>query len=145
MRARERDLAMVFQSQALYPRMTVADNMRLLLRLQGVPKANRAARVARAARILGLDGMLDRHPRDLSGGQRQRVAMGRAIVRNPRARLGTTTIYVTHDQTEAMTMADRIVILRAGRVEQIGAPLAVHDDPGSVFVAGFIGTPEMNL
>ncbi len=172
MRARERDLAMVFQSYALYPHMTVADNMSFALRLQGVAKADRAVRVAEAARILGLDGMLDRHPRDLSGGQRQRVAMGRAIVRNPRAflfdeplsnldaklrarmrgeikdlhaRLGKTTIYVTHDQTEAMTMADRIVILRAGRVEQIGAPLAVYDDPDSVFVAGFIGTPEMNL
>jgi multiple sugar transport system ATP-binding protein len=172
MRARERDLAMVFQSYALYPHMTVAENMSFALRLSGVPKAERTRRAADAARILGLETMLDRYPRDLSGGQRQRVAMGRAIVRDPRAflfdeplsnldaklrarmrgeikalhaRLGRTTIYVTHDQTEAMTMADRIVVLRAGRVEQTGAPLDLYEAPANAFVAGFLGTPEMNL
>jgi multiple sugar transport system ATP-binding protein len=172
MRARERDLAMVFQSYALYPHMTVADNMSFALRLSGVSRAERAQRAAEAARILGLEDLLHRYPRDLSGGQRQRVAMGRAIVRDPRAflfdeplsnldaklrarmrgeikalhaRLGRTTIYVTHDQTEAMTMADRIVVLRGGRVEQVGAPLELYDAPVNAFVAGFLGTPEMNL
>ena len=172
MRAKERDLAMVFQSYALYPHMKVRDNMSFALRLAGTPKADRDRRVADAADILGLTDLLDRLPRELSGGQRQRVAMGRAIVRDPRAflfdeplsnldaklrvrmrgeikalhqRLGRTTIYVTHDQTEAMTMADRIVVLRAGAVEQIGAPLDLYENPKNVFVAGFIGSPEMNL
>jgi len=172
MPAKERDLAMVFQSYALYPHMKVADNMSFALRLGGVPKAERDTRVAEAARILGLENLLDRLPRELSGGQRQRVAMGRAIVRNPRAflfdeplsnldaklrvrmrgeikalhqRLGKTTIYVTHDQTEAMTMADTIVVLNGGRVEQAGAPLELYNNPANLFVAGFIGSPEMNL
>ena len=172
MPAKERDLAMVFQSYALYPHMKVRDNMSFALRLSGVPKAERHRRVADAAEILGLTDLLDRLPRELSGGQRQRVAMGRAIVRNPRAflfdeplsnldaklrvrmrgeikalhqRLGRTTIYVTHDQTEAMTMADRIVVLRDGAVEQVGAPLDLYENPANVFVAGFIGSPEMNL
>jgi len=172
MPAKERDLAMVFQSYALYPHMKVADNMSFALKLGGVPKAEREARVAEAARILGLEELLGRLPRELSGGQRQRVAMGRAIVRNPRAflfdeplsnldaklrvrmrgeikalhqRLGKTTIYVTHDQTEAMTMADTIVVLNGGRIEQAGAPLELYNDPANLFVAGFIGSPEMNL
>ena len=172
MPAKERDLAMVFQSYALYPHMNVADNMSFALRLGGVPKAERKERVAEAARILGLEDLLDRLPRALSGGQRQRVAMGRAIVRNPRAflfdeplsnldaklrvrmrgeikalhqRLGKTTIYVTHDQTEAMTMADTIVVLNGGKIEQAGAPLELYNNPANLFVAGFIGSPEMNL
>ena len=172
MPAKERDLAMVFQSYALYPHMKVRDNMSFALRLSGVDKAERHRRVEDAAGILGLTDLLDRLPRDLSGGQRQRVAMGRAIVRDPRAflfdeplsnldaklrvrmrgeikalhqRLGRTTIYVTHDQTEAMTMADRIVVLREGAVEQVGAPLDLYENPKNVFVAGFIGSPEMNL
>jgi len=172
MPAKERDLAMVFQSYALYPHMKVADNMSFALKLGGVPKAEREARVAEAARILGLENLLERLPRELSGGQRQRVAMGRAIVRNPRAflfdeplsnldaklrvrmrgeikalhqRLGKTTIYVTHDQTEAMTMADTIVVLNGGRIEQAGAPLDLYNNPANLFVAGFIGSPEMNL
>lgn len=172
MAAKERDLAMVFQSYALYPHMKVSENMSFALRLAGVPKAERAERVADAARILGLEDLLDRLPRDLSGGQRQRVAMGRAIVRNPRAflfdeplsnldaklrvrmraeikalhqRLGKTTVYVTHDQTEAMTMADKIVVLNGGRIEQVGAPLDLYANPDNLFVASFIGSPEMNL
>jgi multiple sugar transport system ATP-binding protein len=172
MPAKERDLAMVFQSYALYPHMKVADNMSFALKLGGVPRAERDKRVAEAARILGLENLLDRLPRELSGGQRQRVAMGRAIVRNPRAflfdeplsnldaklrvrmrgeikalhqRLGKTTIYVTHDQTEAMTMADTIVVLNGGRIEQAGAPLDLYNNPANLFVAGFIGSPEMNL
>ncbi len=172
MPAKERDLAMVFQSYALYPHMKVADNMSFALKLGGVVKAERDKRVAEAARILGLENLLDRLPRELSGGQRQRVAMGRAIVRNPRAflfdeplsnldaklrvrmrgeikalhqRLGKTTIYVTHDQTEAMTMADTIVVLNGGRIEQAGAPLELYNNPANLFVAGFIGSPEMNL
>lgn len=172
MPAKERDLAMVFQSYALYPHMKVADNMSFALRLAGISKAERDKRVAEAAAILGLENLLDRLPKELSGGQRQRVAMGRAIVRNPRAflfdeplsnldaklrvrmrgeikalhqRLGKTTIYVTHDQTEAMTMADTIVVLNGGKIEQAGAPLELYNDPNNLFVAGFIGSPEMNL
>ena len=172
MPAKERDLAMVFQSYALYPHMKVADNMSFALKLAGAPKAEIRQRVAEAAQILGLENLLDRLPKELSGGQRQRVAMGRAIVRNPRAflfdeplsnldaklrvrmraeikalhqRLGRTTVYVTHDQTEAMTMADKIVVLNGGRIEQAGPPLALYADPSNLFVAGFIGSPEMNL
>ena len=172
MPAKERDIAMVFQSYALYPHMKVADNMSFALRLAGVSKAERDKRVAEAAAILGLENLLDRLPKELSGGQRQRVAMGRAIVRNPQVflfdeplsnldaklrvvmrgeikglhqRLGKTTIYVTHDQTEAMTMADKIVVLNGGRIEQAGAPLELYNNPANLFVAGFIGSPEINL
>ena len=172
MPAKERDIAMVFQSYALYPHMKVADNMSFSLRLAGTSKAEIKSRVAAAAEILGLEDLLDRLPRELSGGQRQRVAMGRAIVRNPRAflfdeplsnldaklrvkmrgeikrlhqRLGKTMIYVTHDQTEAMTMADKIVVLNGGRIEQAGAPLELYNNPANLFVASFIGSPEMNL
>ncbi|MDA7418308.1 sn-glycerol-3-phosphate ABC transporter ATP-binding protein UgpC [Xenophilus arseniciresistens] len=169
---RDRNIAMVFQNYALYPHMTVAQNLGFALRLQGVGKAQIARRVQEVADVLGLAPLLGRHPRQLSGGQRQRVAMGRAIVRRPEAflfdeplsnldaklrvqmrteikalhqRLGTTTVYVTHDQVEAMTMADRIVVLKDGRVEQVGAPLALYDRPRNAFVAGFIGSPAMNL
>ncbi|HTM78603.1 MAG TPA: sn-glycerol-3-phosphate ABC transporter ATP-binding protein UgpC [Devosia sp.] len=172
MPAKERDLAMVFQNYALYPHMKVADNMSFALKLAGAPKAEIKKRVDEAAEILGLETLLDRLPRELSGGQRQRVAMGRAIVRNPRAflfdeplsnldaklrvkmrgeikrlhqRLGKTMIYVTHDQTEAMTMADKIVVLNGGRIEQAGAPLELYNDPVNLFVASFIGSPEINL
>ncbi|MBU2369176.1 MAG: sn-glycerol-3-phosphate ABC transporter ATP-binding protein UgpC [Alphaproteobacteria bacterium] len=172
MPAKERDIAMVFQSYALYPQMKVADNMSFSLRLAGTPKAEIKRRVGEAADILGLEDLLDRLPRELSGGQRRRVAMGRAIVRNPRAflfdeplsnldaklrvkmrgeikrlhqRLGKTMIYVTHDQTEAMTMADKIVVLSGGRIEQAGAPLELYNNPANLFVASFIGSPEMNL
>jgi multiple sugar transport system ATP-binding protein len=169
---KERDIAMVFQNYALYPHMTVADNMGFSLKLKRAPKAEIKARVDRAAEILGLGKLLDRYPRQLSGGQRQRVAMGRAIVRDPQVflfdeplsnldaklrvamrteikalhqRLKTTTIYVTHDQIEAMTMADKIVVMHDGVVEQIGAPLELYDRPANLFVAGFIGSPAMNL
>lgn len=169
--AKQRDIAMVFQSYALYPHMKVADNMSFALKLANVPKAERARRVTEAADILGLTDLLDRLPRDLSGGQRQRVAMGRAIVRDPQAflfdeplsnldaklrhkmrgeirklhqSLGRTMIYVTHDQTEAMTMADRIVVMHDGKIEQVGAPRELYGDPDNLFVAGFIGTPEIN-
>jgi multiple sugar transport system ATP-binding protein len=169
---KERDIAMVFQNYALYPHMTVRDNMSFALRLAGRPKADIEQRVARAAEILGLGALLDRYPRQLSGGQRQRVAMGRAIVRNPQVflfdeplsnldaklrvqmrteikelhqRLKTTTVYVTHDQVEAMTMADRIVVMHDGVVEQVGSPLELYDRPANIFVAGFIGSPSMNL
>ncbi|HCH73537.1 MAG TPA: sugar ABC transporter ATP-binding protein [Ochrobactrum sp.] len=172
LRAKERDIAMVFQNYALYPHMTVADNMGFALMLKNAPKEERDSRVARAAEILGLNKLLDRFPRQLSGGQRQRVAMGRAIVRDPQVflfdeplsnldaklrvqmrgeikglhqRLKTTTIYVTHDQIEAMTMADKIVVMRDGLVEQIGAPLDLYDRPANMFVAGFIGSPSMNF
>ncbi|QDZ12440.1 ABC transporter ATP-binding protein [Devosia ginsengisoli] len=172
MPAKERDIAMVFQSYALYPHMKVADNMSFSLRLAGAAKAEIRQRVAEAAEILGLENLLDRLPRELSGGQRQRVAMGRAIVRNPRAflfdeplsnldaklrvkmrgeikrlhqRLGKTMVYVTHDQTEAMTMADKIVVLNGGHIEQAGAPLELYNNPANLFVAGFIGSPEINL
>ena len=168
----ERDIAMVFQSYALYPHKTVEANMGFSLKLQKMPKAEVRKRVADAAEILGLTPYLDRYPRALSGGQRQRVAMGRAIVRNPQVflfdeplsnldaklrvqmrteirelhqRLQTTTVYVTHDQIEAMTMADKIVVLNAGHVEQIGSPLELYDRPRNRFVASFIGSPSMNL
>jgi multiple sugar transport system ATP-binding protein len=169
---KERDTAMVFQNYALYPHMTVAANMGFSMRLRGAPAAEIEERVRRAAEILGLTPYLERYPRQLSGGQRQRVAMGRAIVRDPKVflfdeplsnldaklrvqmrteikalhqRLATTTIYVTHDQIEAMTMADKIVVMHDGRVEQIGPPLELYDRPGNVFVAGFIGSPAMNF
>jgi multiple sugar transport system ATP-binding protein len=169
---KERDIAMVFQNYALYPHMTVEKNMGFSLKLRGTDKATIDERVKRAAEILGLDRLLDRFPRQLSGGQRQRVAMGRAIVRDPQVflfdeplsnldaklrvqmrteikelhqRLETTTIYVTHDQIEAMTMADKIVVMNNGNVEQMGAPLELYDDPQNMFVAGFIGSPAMNF
>ena len=169
---KERDIAMVFQNYALYPHMTVRDNMSFALMLAKQPKAEIEARVQKAADILGLAPYLDRYPRQLSGGQRQRVAMGRAIVRDPQVflfdeplsnldaklrvqmrteikelhqRLKTTSIYVTHDQIEAMTMADRIVVMRDGIVEQTGAPLDLYDRPVNTFVAGFIGSPAMNM
>jgi multiple sugar transport system ATP-binding protein len=169
---KDRDIAMVFQSYALYPHMTVRDNMSFSLKLKGTPKAEIEKRVRPAAEILGLTSFLDRYPRQLSGGQRQRVAMGRAIVRNPQVflfdeplsnldaklrvamraevkqlhqRLRTTTVYVTHDQIEAMTMADRIVVMHDGRIEQMGTPLDLYDRPGNTFVAGFIGSPAMNM
>ncbi|PYE22303.1 carbohydrate ABC transporter ATP-binding protein (CUT1 family) [Rhizobium sp. PP-CC-3A-592] len=169
---KDRDIAMVFQSYALYPHKTVAENMGFALKMRGETKADIEARVRKAAEILDLVPYLARYPRQLSGGQRQRVAMGRAIVRDPKVflfdeplsnldaklrvqmraeikelqrRLATTMIYVTHDQVEAMTMADRIVVLRDGRVEQIGSPLTLYDRPANTFVAGFIGSPSMNL
>jgi multiple sugar transport system ATP-binding protein len=169
---KERDIAMVFQNYALYPHMTVAANMAFSMMLRGAPKSEIEQRVAGAADILGLGPLLDRYPRQLSGGQRQRVAMGRAIVRDPRVflfdeplsnldaklrvamrteikelhqRLKTTTVYVTHDQIEAMTLADRIVVMHDGVVEQIGAPLELYDRPQNLFVAGFIGSPAMNF
>ncbi|NTF06293.1 sn-glycerol-3-phosphate import ATP-binding protein UgpC [Agrobacterium rubi] len=168
----DRDIAMVFQNYALYPHMSVRRNLEYGLKNRKTPKAEIDARVAEAARMLELQPYLDRRPRALSGGQRQRVAMGRAIVRKPAAflfdeplsnldaklrvsmrgeikrlqrRLGTTSIYVTHDQLEAMTLADRLVVLNAGRIEQIGAPLEVYHKPASTFVASFIGSPAMNL
>ena len=169
---KERDIAMVFQNYALYPHMTVRDNMAFSLLLAKQPAAKIAERVDIAAGILGLHALLDRYPRQLSGGQRQRVAMGRAIVRDPQVflfdeplsnldaklrvsmrteikelhqRLKTTSIYVTHDQIEAMTMADKIVVMRDGVVEQIGSPLDLYDHPANQFVAGFIGSPSMNF
>ena len=169
---KERDIAMVFQNYALYPHMTVAANMGFSLMLRAAPKREIEQRVNGAADILGLRPLLGRYPRQLSGGQRQRVAMGRAIVRDPQVflfdeplsnldaklrvamrteikelhqRLRTTTIYVTHDQIEAMTLADRIVVMHDGLVEQIGAPLELYDRPQNLFVAGFIGSPAMNL
>jgi multiple sugar transport system ATP-binding protein len=169
---KERDIAMVFQNYALYPHMTVRDNMSFSLRLANADKATIDQRVARAADILGLGKLLDRYPRQLSGGQRQRVAMGRAIVRDPQVflfdeplsnldaklrvqmrteikelhqRLKTTSVYVTHDQIEAMTMADKIVVMKDGVVEQTGGPLDLYDQPANTFVAGFIGSPAMNL
>src|ERR1700733_1496500 len=172
MAPKERDIAMVFQSYALYPHMTVEQNMAFSLMLKRTSKQETGAKVARAADILGLQDLLARYPRQLSGGQRQRVAMGRAIVRDPSVflfdeplsnldaklrvqmraeikslhqRLGTTTVYVTHDQIEAMTMADQIVVMNGGRIEQIGAPLELYDDPDNLFVASFIGSPSMNL
>ncbi len=168
----ERDIAMVFQNYALYPHKTVRANLAFSLRMQKMDKAEITERVGRAAEVLGLTPYLDRYPRALSGGQRQRVAMGRAIVRNPQVflfdeplsnldaklrvqmrseirelhqRLKTTTIYVTHDQIEAMTMADSIVVMQNGYIEQIGTPLAVYDRPANTFVAGFIGSPSMNM
>jgi multiple sugar transport system ATP-binding protein len=169
---KERDIAMVFQNYALYPHMTVAENMAFSLMLKNAPKDEIERRVQRAAEILGLVPLLERYPRQLSGGQRQRVAMGRAIVRDPQVflfdeplsnldaklrvamraeikelhqRLKTTTIYVTHDQIEAMTMADKIVVMHDGIVEQIGRPLELYDRPDNLFVASFIGSPAMNF
>ncbi len=169
---KQRDIAMVFQNYALYPHMTVYENMAFSMKLAGRSKQEQRARVDEAARILGLEAFLDRYPRQLSGGQRQRVAMGRAIVRKPQVflfdeplsnldaklrvqmrteirelhqRLKTTSIYVTHDQIEAMTMADKIVVMNGGRVEQIGSPLELYDFPANLFVAGFIGSPAMNF
>ena len=169
---KERDIAMVFQNYALYPHMTVRDNMAFALSLASAPKAVIDQKVNRAAEILSLGPYLNRYPRQLSGGQRQRVAMGRAIVRDPQVflfdeplsnldaklrvamraeikelhqRLTTTTVYVTHDQIEAMTMADKIVVMNGGNVEQIGAPLELYDNPTNLFVAGFIGSPAMNF
>nr|WP_295834675.1 sn-glycerol-3-phosphate import ATP-binding protein UgpC [uncultured Azospirillum sp.] len=169
---KDRDIAMVFQNYALYPHMTVFDNMAYGLKIRGIPKAEIRARVDKAAEILELGRFLDRRPSQLSGGQRQRVAMGRAIVREPAAflfdeplsnldaklrtqmrveikrlqdRLGITSLYVTHDQVEAMTLADRILVMNHGVAEQIGTPLEVYQRPASLFVAGFIGSPPMNV
>src|SRR6188768_1866498 len=168
----KRGIAMVFQSYALYPHMTVRENMGFALRFAGVAKEQIAKQVLEAARILALEPLLDRLPKQLSGGQRQRVAIGRAIVRNPQVflfdeplsnldaelrvhmrieiarlhkELQTTMIYVTHDQVEAMTLADTIVVLRDGIIEQVGKPLELYDDPANQFVAGFIGSPRMNF
>src|SRR5438445_1875246 len=172
MESKDRDIAMVFQSYALYPHMTVADNMAFSLKLRKAAPAMIEERVAKAAKILNLEPYLKRYPRELSGGQRQRVAMGRAIVRDPKVflfdeplsnldaklrvamraeikalhqRLKTTTVYVTHDQVEAMTMADRIAVMNEGRIEQLGAPLELYDRPANLFVAQFIGSPAMNV
>jgi multiple sugar transport system ATP-binding protein len=169
---KDRDIAMVFQTYALYPHMTVAENMGFSLRLAKAPKQEADARIRTAANMLDLGQLLDRYPKQLSGGQRQRVAMGRAIVRDPKVflfdeplsnldaklrvqmraeikalhqRLKTTSIYVTHDQVEAMTMADRIVVMNGGRIEQVGTPLELYDNPANLFVAGFIGSPSMNF
>ncbi|HEY1280532.1 MAG TPA: sn-glycerol-3-phosphate ABC transporter ATP-binding protein UgpC [Acidimicrobiales bacterium] len=170
--ARDRDIAMVFQSYALYPHMTVADNIAFGLKLRKVPKEEIRKQVDRAAKMLGLEELLDRRPKELSGGQRQRVAMGRAIVRNPKAFLmdeplsnldaklrvqmrseiaklqqdmGVTTIYVTHDQVEAMTMGHRVAVMRKGVLQQVDAPQTLYDHPMNLFVAGFIGSPPMNM
>src|SRR5881409_733620 len=172
LRPKERDIAMVFQNYALYPHLTVAENLAFSLKLRQAPQQEIDERVAQAAKILGLEPLLARLPKQLSGGQRQRVAMGRAIVRDPQVflfdeplsnldaklrvqmraeirelhqRLKATTIYVTHDQIEAMTMADKIVVMRDGVVEQIGDPLSLYDNPNNTFVAGFIGSPAMNM
>src|SRR4051794_7001008 len=169
---KDRDIAMVFQNYALYPHMTVRDNMGFALKLAKVDKDEINRRVEEAAKVLDLEQHLDRKPANLSGGQRQRVAMGRAIVRDPQAflmdeplsnldaklrvqmraevsriqdRLGTTTVYVTHDQTEAMTLGDRVAVMRAGVLQQVGAPQELYDDPNNLFVAGFIGSPAMNF
>ncbi|MGG5173343.1 ABC transporter ATP-binding protein [Pseudarthrobacter sp. J1738] len=169
---KDRDIAMVFQNYALYPHMTVADNMGFALKIAGVSKEERAERVREAAKLLDLEQYLDRKPKALSGGQRQRVAMGRAIVRNPQVflmdeplsnldaklrvqtrtqiasltrRLGVTTVYVTHDQVEAMTMGDRVAVLKDGLLQQVDTPRNLYDRPQNVFVAGFIGSPAMNL
>ncbi len=169
---KDRDIAMVFQNYALYPHMTVAENMGFALKIAGVGKEERAARVLEAAKLLDLEPYLNRKPKALSGGQRQRVAMGRAIVRQPQVflmdeplsnldaklrvqtrtqiaslqrRLGVTTVYVTHDQTEALTMGDRIAVLKDGVLQQVGTPRDLYEKPNNVFVAGFIGSPAMNL
>jgi sn-glycerol 3-phosphate transport system ATP-binding protein len=169
---KDRDVAMVFQNYALYPHMSVFDNMAYGLRIRGLTRSDVAAKVKRAAEILELVPLLERRPRQLSGGQRQRVAMGRAIVREPAVflfdeplsnldaklrvqmrfeiqklhrRLGTTSLYVTHDQVEAMTLAQRMIVMHAGRAEQIGTPMEIYENPASVFVAGFIGSPAMNF
>src|SRR5215468_10373989 len=172
MRPRDRDIAMVFQDYALYPHMTVFGNISLSLRARGTPRPEIEARVQRAAKMLDIAALLERYPRQLSGGQRQRVAIGRAIVRNPRVflfdeplsnldaqlrdemrgeikrlhqEISTTMIYVTHDQIEAMTLADRIVLMRDGWIEQQGAPLDLYEQPATMFVAGFLGSPQMNF
>ncbi|BAR06089.1 hypothetical protein HMPREF9020_00113 [Scardovia inopinata F0304] len=172
MQPKDRDIAMVFQNYALYPHMTVADNMGFALKIAGTPKAEIRKRVEEAAKILDLTEYLDRKPKALSGGQRQRVAMGRAIVRKPKVflmdeplsnldaklrvqtrtqiaalqrQLGVTTLYVTHDQTEALTMGDRIAVIKLGILQQVGAPTELYDRPANVFVAGFIGSPSMNI
>jgi multiple sugar transport system ATP-binding protein len=172
LQAKERNIAMVFQSYALYPQMTVRENMSFALRLAHRPKSEISEKIDKVAQMLGLEMLLDRLPKELSGGQRQRVAMGRAIVRNPAVflfdeplsnldaklrsqvrgeirelhqRLATTSVYVTHDQVEAMTMGQKIVVLRDGRVEQVGSPLDLYDAPNSIFVAGFIGSPAINM
>src|ERR671939_1107414 len=172
MTPKERDIAMVFQNYALYPHLTVADNIAFGLRLRKTPKAEVQKRVEWAARLLGLTQYLNRRPKELSGGQRQRVAMGRAIVRQPQVflmdeplsnldaklrvqmradiaslqrELGTTTVYVTHDQVEAMTMGDRVAVMSKGVLQQVDAPQRLYDRPENLFVAGFIGTPPMNL
>ncbi|MDF1488222.1 ABC transporter ATP-binding protein [Tessaracoccus caeni] len=169
---KDRDIAMVFQNYALYPHMTVGDNMGFALKMANVPKAERQARVQEAAKLLGLEDFLNRKPKALSGGQRQRVAMGRAIVRSPQVflmdeplsnldaklrvstrtqiaalqqRLGVTTVYVTHDQVEAMTMGDRVAVMKDGILQQCASPLSLYDAPVNLFVAGFIGSPAMNL
>jgi multiple sugar transport system ATP-binding protein len=169
---KDRDIAMVFQNYALYPHMSVADNMGFALKMAKVPADERKKRVAEAARLLGLEEYLERKPKALSGGQRQRVAMGRAIVRSPQvfcmdeplsnldakmrvqtrtdiaklqADLGVTTVYVTHDQVEAMTMGDRVAVMKAGYLQQVDSPLNLYDRPVNLFVAGFIGSPQMNL
>src|SRR6476661_6384200 len=169
---KDRDIAMVFQNYALYPHMTVADNMAFSLKMAKMKESERKERVAEAARILGLEQFLDRKPKALSGGQRQRNAMGRAIVRNPQvfcmdeplsnldakmrvqtrtditkiqADLGVTTVYVTHDQVEAMTMGDRVAVMKDGYLQQVDTPLNLYDRPANLFVAGFIGSPAMNL
>jgi multiple sugar transport system ATP-binding protein len=169
--SRERDIAMVFQNYALYPSKTVGENMGFALKMQGVDKDERARRVREAAKLLDLEGFLDRKPRNLSGGQRQRVAMGRAIVREPKVfcmdeplsnldaqlrvqtrtqiaelqrRLEVTTVYVTHDQVEAMTMGDRVAVMRLGQLQQFASPTELYDKPVNVFVASFIGSPAMN-
>src|SRR5467141_4519858 len=169
---KDRDIAMVFQNYALYPHMTVFENMSFGLRLKKFPKAEIKERVQGAARILDITELLDRRPKQLSGGQRQRVAMGRAIVRNPKVflfdeplsnldaklrvhmrteikkvhqKVRTTTVYVTHDQVEAMTLADRVVVMNAGLIEQAGAPNDLYHSPATLFVAGFIGSPAMNI
>ncbi len=169
---KDRDIAMVFQSYALYPHKTVRDNLGFALRIAGTPREERERRVEEAAGLLGLTELLDRKPRALSGGQRQRVAMGRAIVREPQVfcmdeplsnldakmrvqtrsdiarlqrSLGVTTVYVTHDQVEAMTMGDRVAVMDRGEIQQVDSPLALYDRPANLFVAGFIGSPQMNL
>jgi multiple sugar transport system ATP-binding protein len=169
---KDRDIAMVFQSYALYPHMSVEDNLGFALKMQGAPAASRSTRAGAVARRLGIGDLMARRPRALSGGQRQRVALGRAIVRQPQAflmdeplsnldaklrvemrayiarlhqELGTTTLYVTHDQTEAMTMGDRVAVMRDGRLEQADAPQVLYDRPANLFVAAFIGSPAMNL
>jgi multiple sugar transport system ATP-binding protein len=169
---KDRDIAMVFQNYALYPHMTVSENMGFALKMAGVDRAERKRRVSEAAELLGLSELLDRKPKAMSGGQRQRVAMGRAIVRNPQVfcmdeplsnldaklrvstrtqiaalqqRLGVTTVYVTHDQVEAMTMGDRVAVMKDGVLQQVDTPLYLYDHPVNLFVAGFIGSPAMNL
>src|SRR3954447_1928428 len=169
---RKRDVAMVFQNYALYPNMTVYDNIAFGLRMRKVEKARIRERVDQMARVLGLSELLQRRPAQLSGGQRQRVAMGRAIVRDPsvflmdeplsnldaklrvqmrtevsriQQRLGTTTVYVTHDQTEALTLGDRVAVMRSGQLQQVGTPMDLYNDPVNLFVAGFIGSPAMNF